>query len=239
MLAPYLSLTRLSKETPQHHRIIIAAAYYESPFPDQPYEIIVGSKAGQPLVVTEVGRHGGYAQLPGPLPVGIHCPRKAPLRKDRLRFITRQPDGSGDPQQHIHQRQVAPFDEIGLVDGMAEEVARTPRLGPFTQFLSQSAVAGACPPCQRQSFSRRSVGQPDLHGLYLDLTAAKQFGEFHPFLRGFRVEWKDAPLQPDPEFSLQTLGTHGTQIAPRSDIVEKNLYHGGCVHGSPLLCCVI
>jgi hypothetical protein len=41
-------------------------------FPDQPNEIIVGTKTRQPFSVTEVSRHGSYVQSSCPFPVGIN-----------------------------------------------------------------------------------------------------------------------------------------------------------------------
>jgi len=33
-------------------------------------------------------------------------------------------------------------------------------------------------------------------------------------------------------FPLQAFGTHGTEVAPGSDVIEKDLYYGGAVvHG--------
>jgi hypothetical protein len=37
------------------------------------------------------------------------------------------------------------------------------------------------------------------------------------------MEWENAPAQLDPIVPLQTVGTHGTEITPGSDIVEKDL----------------
>jgi len=44
------------------------------------------------------------------------------------------------------------------------------------------------------------------------------------------MEREDAPTQFYPVFLLQTIGTHGTEVAPGSDIIEKNLYNGCFVH---------
>jgi hypothetical protein len=47
------------------------------------------------------------------------------------------------------------------------------------------------------------------------------------------VERENGPAKFDPVLPLQTVGTHGTEIAPGSDIVEKDLDDGRFVHGMP------
>jgi hypothetical protein len=48
------------------------------------------------------------------------------------------------------------------------------------------------------------------------------------------MKGKDGPAEFDSVFPLQTIGTHGTEVAPGSDIVKKDLYDGCFAHGSPL-----
>jgi hypothetical protein len=65
--------------------------------------------------------------------------------------------------------------------------------------------------------------------------SGKEFGKLHPCLRGFRVERKHSPEQFDAVFLLQAVGTHGTEVTPGSDVIEKNFYNGCSVHDvSPL-----
>jgi len=49
------------------------------------------------------------------------------------------------------------------------------------------------------------------------------------------VEREDAPAQFDPVLPVQAIGTHGTEIAPGSDIIEKDLHHGRTFHDFPSL----
>ena len=49
------------------------------------------------------------------------------------------------------------------------------------------------------------------------------------------MEGKNSQEQFDAVFLLQSVGTHGTEITPGSDVIEKNFYDGCCVHDvSPL-----
>lgn len=48
------------------------------------------------------------------------------------------------------------------------------------------------------------------------------------------MEREDAPAQLDSVFLLEAIGTHGTEVAPGSDVIEKNLYNGCAVHGDSL-----
>jgi hypothetical protein len=44
------------------------------------------------------------------------------------------------------------------------------------------------------------------------------------------VKGENGPVQFDSIFPLQAIGTHGTEVAPGSDIVEKDLYDGRFFH---------
>lgn len=45
---------------------------------------------------------------------------------------------------------------------------------------------------------------------------------------------KAAPAHLDSVFLHEAVGTHGTEVAPGSDVIEKDLQYGCTVHGIPL-----
>ena len=47
------------------------------------------------------------------------------------------------------------------------------------------------------------------------------------------MKGKSNPLKPDLKFALQSFNTPGNEIAPGSDIIRKNLYHGNFRHAAP------
>lgn len=48
-----------------------------------------------------------------------------------------------------------------------------------------------------------------------------------PIFRGLRVEREHAPADVEVKFLAQLVGTHGTEIAPGSDVIEKDFQ---CFH---------
>jgi hypothetical protein len=48
------------------------------------------------------------------------------------------------------------------------------------------------------------------------------------------VERETTPAKLYIIFPLQAVGTHGTEIAPGSDVIEKDLYNGCGIHGVSL-----
>jgi hypothetical protein len=67
----------------------------------------------------------------------------------------------------------------------------------------------------------------DIHGL-----AAKELLKRLAFLRGLRVQGKGDPLDPDSVFLFQSFNTPGTEVAPGSDVVGKDLQNQGFFHAS-------
>jgi len=51
--------------------------------PDQTNKIFIGRETGQAFASAQVSRHGGNAQIHGPLPVGINCRGTTPLLQHR------------------------------------------------------------------------------------------------------------------------------------------------------------
>ena len=203
--------------------------------PDQSHKIIIGRKTGQTLPAAEVGRHGGNTQTHSPLPVGIHRRGKAPLLQYTPRLFRRQADRGGNPHQFINPGDVDPLHKIGPVDGMAELIAAPLLLRPLPQLLSQPAVVGAAPFRQRQTLCSGNLQQSGLHVVDHFLPPGKELGKLPSRRRGFGVEREATPAQLNPVFLLQSVGTHGTEVAPGSNVIKKNLYHGCAVHGVLLI----
>ncbi len=112
-------------------------------FSDQTYEIIVCTKPRQPLTLTQMGRDSSYTNLSGPLPVGIDQYGKTSCHENFARLISGKSNGFGNLYQLVNQPDVSSIDEICTVDSRMKQGARSLCLGPFTQFLSKSAVERA------------------------------------------------------------------------------------------------
>src|SRR5258705_12195224 len=79
-----------------------------------------------------------------------------------------------------------------------------------------------------------------MHGLDIQPAPGEEIGQRHPFRRSFRMQREVHPLDLHPMLVLQLLNTHGTEIAPRSDIVGEDLHRHGLGHrdASPRWLCV-
>ena len=204
-----------------------------SSLPDEVHEIIVGSEPHEPFPGAEVRRNGGDPEFPGPLPVGIDRRGKASRREDLPRPIPRKPHGLGNPHELVHPGDVPPLDEKSPVDRFPVRVSLSLRFRPFPQLLGPPAVEGPGPLREWHPLGLGQLAQPRLHGRDLFLPPGKQLGELDSLLRRFRVERKNGPAQLHSVLPLQAVGTHGTEVAPGSDVVKEDLDDGRRVHVSP------
>lgn len=207
------------------------AGFAISSLPDEPHEIVKVSEPHEPPPCTEVGRYGGDPQFRGPLPVGIDRRAVASRREGCPRLIREESDLPGNPRQFVDQGDVPTFDEKRPVDRAPERGSLSLHFRPFPQFLGAPAVVGVGAFPKRNPFRGGEPAQPRLHRLDLLRPPGKELGELGPFLRCFRMEGEDGPAELDPVLTLQAVGTHGTEITPRSDIVEKYLDDGRITHG--------
>ena len=87
----------------------------------------------------------------------------------------------------------------------------------------------------RQPFRGGNLSEPGLHFGNHRFAARKEFGKFHPCFGRIRMEGKHPHDEFYSVFQTQAVGTHGTEVTPRSDVIEKNFHDGRCAHGvSPL-----
>ena len=138
---------------------------------------------------------------------------------------------SRDPGQLIRQGDVLSLDVIRVINSHVKRFAGPLLLGPFTELLGPAAVVGV---------SAVAKGQIELccdlfaalHHRFDIVAPGKELCQFLPFLRGFRVQGEDPPVDLKIKLFAQPVGTHGTEITPGSDIIEKDFKSSHAIKGS-------
>ena len=94
---------------------------------------------------------------------------------------------------------------------------------PLRQFLSQSAVVRVRAPFVRQPFGIHQAFHARVHSIKVETAPCEQILQEKSFLRRVRMQWEINPLHIDFKISFQLFNTPGTEIAPGSDKICKDL----------------
>jgi hypothetical protein len=114
-----------------------------------------------------------------------------------------------------------------LVQGVVGRRASIQRFCPLGQFLRQSAVVGHRPPPVRQSLFGHQTSQSRLGRFDVEGPAGEQLLQRQTFVGRVRVQREQRVTELDPVGCLQSVCTHGTEVAPWSDVVGEDLQGGG------------
>jgi hypothetical protein len=94
---------------------------------------------------------------------------------------------------------------------------------PLRQFLSQSAVVRMRASFVGQPFGIHQAFHARVHNIKVETAPCEQILQKKPFLRRVRMQWEINPLHIDFKISFQLFNTPGTEIAPWSDKICKDL----------------
>ena len=195
---------------------------------DQSAVVRIRLKAYKCVTVVNTGRDRGDAEFPCSLPVTINMGSVALFVNGQEGDIGVKTDGFSDFCQLARQGNVAAIDVIGAIYSRVESFADALLLCPLTKLLSATTVVGVGAVAKGQVELFGNINATLHHGLNIVSTREEIF-ERLTFLRRFRVERENAPADVEVEFFPESIGTHGTEIAPRSDVIEKKFK---CFHTS-------
>lgn len=174
-------------------------------------------------VIEDKGRDGGYSQTFGKLPIGIDRFPEGPCLQDFPGLRAGKPHRCSQTDQFIGLGDINPIDIVSPEDGGVKFIPLTLALRPFAQFRGQPAVV-----CFRSLPERQSqfFGRPFLAGNYLpgiEVQAGVEIIQVQPFFRGVGMEGERPPDDLNLEVPAQFFNTPGTEVAPGSDIIGKDL----------------
>lgn len=190
----------------------------------------VGLETNELSSVEQESRNRRDTQFSGALPVGIDLGGKTARSDNRQRQFRVKSDRSGNGRQNIDLGNIFTISKVGTVDRLAKSLPGPQLLGPLRQFLRPAAVVGAGPVTEGESQFPRHLAQagknrPDIHPTGKEVMQVQSVG------RCFRMQREHRPAHIQTKLPSQFFDAHGTEIAPGSDKIEKNLE---CSH-SPIV----
>src|SRR6516165_6070184 len=192
-------------------------------FVEQLLKDLVGLGADNAIACSHKRRHAGDAVLVRLSPIGIDGIFKTALGQHGTRLLRGQSDRRRELHQYLKVADVARVDEIGLVQGVVEGLTTGLGVGPFAELLSEPAVVGVRPPAVGQPFGVHQPLHAGIHRLGIDVSPRIKLRHRAAFHRGLGMEREVDQGRVDLERLLQLFNTHGTEIAPGSDVVGKDL----------------
>jgi len=183
--------------------------------------VSIGLKADQRVLLIDDCRDRRDAEFFRSLPIIINMCSIAPLVEGQQGDVGIKVDRFSDLGKFVWQCDVVAIDVIGMINGHVEGFACPLLLCPFPQFLGAATIV---------SVSALAKGQVKLCG---DLPAAMHHGidvvapcekifQGLSFLGSLRMEREHAPVDVEVKLLAHFIGTHGTEVAPGSDVVEKD-----------------
>lgn len=178
-------------------------------------------EADELVLAKDVRRDCGDAEGEGSLPVGIDGFGESAFVQHKGRFFSRKFCRFSNNLQLLQFGDVSALDEAGMEDGVSKRISAPQLFRPFAQLLGAAAVEGAGPVTHGQPHLRGNLPQPD-KGIGHVQPTAEEIRKLHPFFRDFRVQGKYGPPGFQLMFPAQLLDTYRIEIAPGSDVVEKD-----------------
>jgi len=178
-------------------------------------------KADQRVFLINDCRDRRDAEFFRSFPIIINMCSIAPLVKGQQGDVGIKADRFGDLGKFVWQCNVTAINVIGMINGHVEGFACPLLLCPFPQLLGVATVV---------SVGAFAKGQVKLcgdllaalhHGIDVVATGEKIFQGL-PFLGSLRMEREHAQSNVEVKLLAQFIGTHGTEVAPGSDVVEKD-----------------
>ncbi len=139
----------------------------------------------------------------------------------------------GQCDQFVGFGNVAPVDIVGPKNGLMEFFPFPFALRPFAQLGGEPAVVGHRSLPERQPQLRCRPLLAGLHLAGIEIQARIELIQGKPLLRGVGVEGKGLPLDFNLEVLTQLFNTPGTEVAPGSDVIRKDLKNFGRRHVIP------
>jgi hypothetical protein len=104
------------------------------------------------------------------------------------------------------------------------------RIGPFAELLREPTVVGVGAPTIRKPLRVHHALHAQVHGFRIDIAPGIEFRQRATFGGCFRMQRKMHQDSVDFERLLELFNTHGTEIAPGSDVVCEYLQFDRLVH---------
>ena len=135
----------------------------------------------------------------------------------------RQSDFTGNVGEDLRIAEVSPLDKVRSIQRAMDRFTTWLAVRPLRQFLSQSAVVRMRSPFVGQPFGIHQAFHACVHNVQVETAPCKQILQNKSFLRRVRMQWEINPLHIDFKIPFQLFNTPGTEIAPRSDKICKDL----------------
>ena len=148
---------------------------------------------------------------------------------------TDSPTLPGDLQEHLGPRDVARLDEVGAEQRVVDRLAAGLRVRPLAELLGQAAVVRHRALAVRQALRRPCA--PSSARAWPGgrrCVPANRSASDAALRRRLRVEREVHPLDLHAVLSSELLNTHGTEIAPGSDVVGEDLHRHWLGHAASL-----
>src|SRR3989304_1241022 len=203
------------------------------PPPPHPRAPAGGAPPPPAAAAGDEGRHAGDAVAARFFPVRVHLRAMAAGFDDLLRFVAGKADAFGDFDQRRGIAEVAAVHEIGAKERVMDSLAARHWVRPAPELLREAPVVGHGAVAVRKALGVHALSHRRLHGLDVVAAPGEQVREAAPFGRRLRVQREMHPLHAHAVLLPEPLNTHGTEIAPGSDVVGEDFEDEGFAHGPP------
>src|SRR6266404_2208620 len=197
---------------------------------EQLLQHLVGLGADDAIAGRHKGRDTGDAPLARFRPIGVDGVLETALGQDRARLLSGKPDRLRDFDQYVRIADVSSLDEVRLVQGVVKRLATRLRVGPFSELLRQPAIVGVGPPTVGQPLGVHQPLHAGVHSFRIDIPSRIKIRHRATLDGCFGMQWEVHPDGVDIEILPQLFNTHGTEIAPGSDVVGKDLQLDRLIH---------
>ncbi len=145
-------------------------------------------------------------------------------------FVSRQTESHGNRNQVVELREIHAVDKVRLESGSMDVSIRLLRYDPLGHFLRAATVERHRPVSVRQTFLGHQLNHPIFYCGNVDVPTCKQFFQRHSLVGSVRMERE----MHEPNVNLivrpEPFNTHGTEIAPGSDVVGVNFQQKRVCH---------
>src|SRR5262245_2043229 len=202
---------------------------------DEPFERLVRLGADDTVAAGDERGHARHAELPREGPVLVDGVLEGPLLDHFARLVDREADLLDDVQDHVGIADVPRFHDGGAAHRVVNGLAARLRVRPLADFLSEAAVVGHGALAVRQALGVHARLHLCVHGLAIHAAPGEQVGQRAAFHRRFRVKREVHPLDLYVVLGPELLNTHGTEIAPGSDVVGEDLDRQQLAHATSFM----